>query len=226
MSWITSFFTSSIGGKILMAASGLFLTLFLIVHLSGNLQLLATDGRAFNEYANFMGHNPLIQAGAVVNFSIIILHFIMAIKLTLDNRKSRPVRYEVTNKSSSWASRNMFIFGGIIFVFLLIHLSSFWYQGKFGTMAQVNYEGGPMMNDMYSLVHAKFSQPLYLILYVGTMLFVAFHLWHGFQSAFQSIGIRHAKYTPIIKTVGYGITVLVALGFAAIPIIIFLRHLG
>lgn len=226
MSWITSFFKSSIGSKILMAGSGLFLTLFLVVHLAGNLQLLSTNGQAFNEYANFMGHNPLIQIGSIVNFAIIILHFVVAIKLTLANRKSRPVKYAVTNKSSNWASRNMFIFGGIIFVFLLIHLSSFWFQGKFGTMAQVNYNGGPMMNDMYSLVQAKFAQPLYFVLYVGTMLFVAFHLWHGFQSAFQSIGIRHEKYTPIIKTIGYGITVLVALGFALIPTVIFFRHLG
>lgn len=258
-----------------MSITGLFLSLFLVVHLSGNFQLLLNDGgESFNKYANFMGHNPLIQTVSIANFFFIILHFVMATVLTLKNRKAKTVQYSKTNKSSSWTSRNMYIFGGVILVFIIIHLSNFWFVGKFGSVCnndiaklsiecqnefkelgitnflnsknatckdefaaiksqltastsnysvcKVDYGDGPI-KDMYSVVHQKFSNIFYVIFYVGCMLFIAFHLWHGFQSAFQTIGISHRKYNPIIKAASYFLAVLVSLGFAIIPLIIFLK---
>ncbi len=225
MSWIKNFFSSSIGRKIIMSLTGLFLTLFLVVHLTGNIQLLFDDGgEAFNKYADFMGSNPLIQTIAIGNFFFIIVHFIDGILLTLRNRKARPVAYASTNKSSTWFSRNMLIFGAVIFVFILVHLSNFWYVSKFGSIETIKY-GSTEVKNIYALAHAKFSNIIYVALYVGSMLFVAFHLWHGFQSAFQTIGLAHEKYTPIIKSAGYGLTILVCLGFAAIPLLIYFKIL-
>jgi len=279
MGWIKSFFTSSIGRKIIMSLTGLFLTLFLVVHLIGNIQLLFNDGgEAFNIYANFMGHNPLIQTISIGNFAFIVMHFIMATALTLKNRKSRSVKYEATNKSGSWASRNMYIFGAVILVFIIIHLSNFWFIGKFGSVCEsdiaalpiecqnefkrlggkdllnsttlndcktafsslqntygadgsnyaickVDYGDGPV-KDLYSVVQQKFSNPLYVLFYIACMLFIAFHLWHGFQSAFQTIGASHQKYTPVIRSAGYLFSVLLSLGFAIIPLVIFIKSLG
>jgi len=275
MNWVKSFFTSSIGRKVIMSITGLFLSFFLVVHLSGNFQLLLNDGgESFNKYADFMGHNPLIQTVSISNFFFIILHFVMATILTIKNRKSRAVQYANTNKSSSWASRNMYVFGAVILVFIVIHLSNFWFVGKFGSVCnsdiselsvacqneykklgvanflnsdnancktefanlksqlsattanysicKVDYGDGPI-KDLYSVVHQKFSNVFYVIFYISCMLFIAFHLWHGLQSAFQTIGASHRKYTPLIKTAGYFFAILVSLGFAIIPLLIFLK---
>lgn len=224
MGWIASFFNSSIGRKIIMSLSGLFLTLFLVTHLTGNLQLLAQDGgKSFNEYAHFMAHNPFIQLVSWTNLLLIIpIHFIMATVMTLKNRKSKG-KTGVANKSGSWASRNMYIFGAVIFVFLLIHLNAFWFKSKFtDTLAMVNYGSGEV-KDLYSLVQHKFSNILYSGFYIASMLFIAFHLWHGFQSAWQTIGISSDKITPAIKSLGYFIAIAVSLGFAIIPLLMFLR---
>lgn len=221
MNWILNFFTSSIGKKILMSLTGLFLTLFLVIHLIGNLQLLAGDGQAFNEYAHFMGHNPLIQTISIGNFFFILLHFFLAIGLTQQNKKSRQVAYANDNKSGHWTSRNMLVFGAIIFLFIIIHLSNFWYRAKFGSLPMVDYGNGPV-KDLYNLVDAKFSNGFYVLFYVGSMLFIAFHLWHGFQSAFQTVGVNSSKYTPIIKGVGYGLSLLLCVGFAIIPLVMYI----
>lgn len=219
-----SFFNSSIGRKIIMSLSGLFLTLFLVTHLAGNIQLLAGDGgKAFNEYAHFMAHNPLIQFVSWTNLLLIIpIHFILATVMTLKNRRSKG-KSGVANKSGSWASRNMYIFGAVIFVFLLIHLNAFWFKSKFtDSLAMVNYGSGEV-KDLFSLVQQKFSSILYSGFYIASMLFIAFHLWHGFQSAWQTIGISSDKITPILKVAGYFIAIAVSLGFAMIPLIMFIR---
>lgn len=224
MAWILRFFNSSIGRKIIMSLTGLFLTLFLITHLIGNLQLLAQDGgKSFNLYADFMGSNPLIQTVAKGNFLFILLHVVMAIVLTLNNRKSKG-KTGVANKSSSWASRNMFLFGAVIFVFIIIHLYSFWYKAKYGELAMVTYDG-QQVKDLYSLVIHKFSNPLFAGWYVAALLVIAFHLWHGFQSAWQTIGISSDKITPIIRAGGYLITVAVTIGFILIPVLLYMRSI-
>lgn len=225
MSWFTKTMSSTLGKKLLMALTGLFLIIFLAVHLIGNLQLLKDDGgMAFNIYAKFMTTNPLIKASSYILYSTFIVHIIWSVLLTLKNRSSKNGNYVVVNAAPSvtWSSRNMGILGTIILVFLIIHLKNFWYEMHWGAIGMANYDGQEY-KDLYTVVAVAFSQLWYVVLYVVGMLGVAFHLYHGFQSAFQTLGINNKKYTPLIKVVGVAYSILVPLAFAAIPIIMFLK---
>ncbi len=221
-------FKSSLGKKYLMALSGLFLCLFLVVHLAGNLQLFKDDGgQAFNEYTYLMTHNPFIKVVAYMNYLFIFLHIINGFMLTAANRKARGSNYANVNqsKSSSWSSRNMGILGTLIMIFLVIHMRSFWFEMKFGTMPTVSYDGQEY-KDMYSVVVAAFAEAWYAILYVICMFALGFHLFHGFQSGFQSLGLNHKKYTPAIKVIGVGLfAIIIPALFAAMPLFfLFLNH--
>ncbi|SEJ67549.1 succinate dehydrogenase / fumarate reductase cytochrome b subunit [Cyclobacterium xiamenense] len=225
MSWVSKTLNSTLGKKLLMALTGLFLILFLVVHLAGNLQLLLPDeGKSFNIYAETMASNPLIRVVSIFNFGFIALHAIYSAILTRHNKKSRPVGYAMTKGSanSTWSSRNMGILGSLILVFILIHLRGFWYEFKFGEIPYVTYEGVTYKNG-YAVVSAAFENILYVIVYVVSMAVLAFHLSHGFSSAFQTLGINHKKYTPFIQKVGVGFAILVPALFALIPIIMFLQ---
>lgn len=224
----TGLFGSSIGRKYLMALSGLFLCTFLVVHLLGNLQLFQNDeGVAFNLYTEFMVKNPLIKIVAYVNYAFILLHVIDGFYLTVQNRKARPKGYAMVDqsKSSSWSSRNMALLGTVILVFLVVHMKSFWFEMKFGSMPVTTIEGEEY-KDMYSVVVAAFEQPWYAALYVISMFAIGFHLYHGFESGFQSLGIRHHRYTPIIKNIGtFVFAILIPALFAAMPVYFCLRNL-
>jgi len=227
MSFLINFFTSSIGRKIIMSLTGIFLILFLTVHLIGNLQLLINDGgKTFNIYADYMGNNPLVQFISKGNFFFIVLHAVMGIVLWLQNKSAKGSRYAVKAKNTSFSSQNMAWFGIIIFVFLLIHLYQYWFKMKWGIADDVTYDGVAVKN-LYSLVAITFSSLPFVIFYVISMAVVGFHLSHGFQSAFQSLGLNHKKYTPIIKGLGLGYSILIPLGFAIIPIAFyFLRNVN
>jgi succinate dehydrogenase / fumarate reductase cytochrome b subunit len=206
-----------------MALTGLFLILFLLVHLIGNLQLLKNDGgEAFNIYAQFMTSNPLIKTVSYVNYTFIILHVVWAIILSRRNRIARGSKgYAINKNSSEWTSRNMGILGTFIFIFLVIHLKGFWYEMHWGGIAVENYDGKEV-KDLYAVVAAAYSQVWYVAVYVVSMLLLSFHLWHGFASAFQTLGLNHTKYNPIIKFVGRAFAIVVPVGFALIPILMFL----
>ncbi len=224
MNWITTFFFSSVGKKLTMSITGLFLSLFLVVHMAGNLVLLNPNGaQAFNEYAHFMTTFPPIKVASIGTMAGIILHIIQAIGITMMNQKSRPVKYAHTkpNASSSWASRNMGILGVIILFFIVIHLRSFWYEMKFGSVPFVDYGSGEI-KDLHTIVLAAFKNPLYVLGYLVALGAISFHLLHGFQSAFRSLGAVHSKYTPIIKVLGYAIAIGVPFGFALQPIAAYL----
>lgn len=225
MNWFTNFFSSSIGRKLLMALTGLFLILFLVVHLIGNLQLLHDDqGRAFNIYAKFMTSNPLIKTVSYVNYALILLHIIVAIMLTFANRKAKGGQgYAVTNKSATWASRNMGILGTLVLVFLVIHLKGFWAEMHWGTTIRyVDYDG-EQVKDLYTIVNDAYNIPAYVAVYVLSMIAVAFHLYHGFGSAFQTLGLNHVKYNGLIKFVGVAFAIIVPALFALIPIMMYLN---
>ena len=214
---------SSLGRKYLMALSGLFLCLFLVVHLLGNLQLFKDDGgQAFNEYTYLMTHNPLIKIVAYVNYAFILLHVFDGFMLTRSNAKARGSNYAKVDqsKSSTWSSRNMGILGTLILIFLVVHMKSFWFEMKFGTMPTISYDGDSMeYKDMYTVVAEAFSQTWYSLLYVVSMFALGFHLVHGFQSGFQTIGLNHHRYTPVIKTIGIGVfAILIPALFAAMPL--------
>lgn len=223
MNWFTRLLTSTLGRKVMMAITGLFLILFLVVHLIGNLQLLKSDqGQAFNIYAAFMTSNPLIITISYVNYTAILVHVVWAFLLTKLNRDARgPVGYAVTKNSSAWTSRNMGILGSLIFIFLVIHLRGFWAQMHWGDIGMATYDG-KQYKDLFTVVDVAYSSISYVILYVVSMCVLGFHLWHGFSSAFQTLGLNHLKYNPIIKFVGRAFAVIVPALFALIPIWMFL----
>ncbi len=221
MSWVTNFFSSSIGRKLIMSITGLFLCLFLVIHMAGNMQLLLADSCVFNTYAYDMTHNPLIMVVSWVTYIGILLHAIDGIYITLLNRKARPVKYAVAPTQSTWASRNMALLGMIVLVFLIIHLKQFWYVYKFGGLPEAVTCDGTKYKDLYTIVEQAFKNPLYVGVYLAALVGLAFHLNHGFQSAFQTLGLNHQKYTPTIKTLGTAFSILVPLGFAIQPLYIY-----
>ncbi|MDH4091574.1 MAG: succinate dehydrogenase cytochrome b subunit [Cyclobacteriaceae bacterium] len=223
MNWFTSLLSSTLGRKLLMALTGLFLILFLIVHLIGNLQLLKHDGgEAFNVYAQFMTSNPLIKIVSYVNYILILLHIFWAIMLSRHNRAARgDERYAVNKNSSDWTSRNMGILGTFIFIFLVIHLKGFWYEMHWGGISVENYDGKEVKN-LFAVVDRAYDQWWYVAIYTFSMLALAFHLWHGFASAFQTLGLNHVKYNPVIRFVGRTFAIVVPVLFALIPVWMFL----
>ena len=223
MNWFAKLLTSTIGRKLLMALTGLFLILFLVIHLIGNLQLLkGDDGEAFNVYAKFMTSNPLIITVSYINYACILLHVIWAVLLTMLNRSARGAQgYAVIKNSSPWTSRNMGILGTFILIFLVIHLRAFWYEMHWGGIPTVNYNGEEVKN-LYATVDAAYAQPLYVGIYVFSMLMLAFHPWHGFASAFQTLGLNHVKYNGFIAFVGKAFSIIVPALFALIPIWMYL----
>ncbi len=218
---------SSLAKKYWMAATGLFLCLFLIGHLLGNLQLLIPGDEGmlqFNAYAHFMTTNPLVKILSYITYASIIFHSIDGLVLTIQNNKARPKNYAYSKPSanSPWTSRNMGILGTIILVFIIIHMRSFWYVMHWGPI-----EMDPNGNkDLYTVTVTAFRDGTYglisTIAYVLAMLAVAFHLSHGVQSAFQSLGLRTNKVKNALKMVSYGFAIIVPLLFAVIPVYIYL----
>jgi succinate dehydrogenase / fumarate reductase cytochrome b subunit len=218
----SGFFRSSIGKKILMGLTGLFLISFLVVHCFVNSLIFVNDGgETFNLGCEFMGTNWIIRAMELVLFGGIIAHIILALVLTLENQKARPVGYAKFNgaANSTWYSRWMGLLGTLILMFLIIHLAHFWVQSRFTdnlahTADQI--EGDQI--TMFDRMKIIFSELWVVILYCLSMVSLGYHLLHGFQSAFQSLGLNHNKYTPAIKLCGVAFSIIVPAIFAAMPI--------
>ena len=217
-------FSSSLGKKYLMALTGLFLCSFLVIHFLGNITLF-TDPVQFNEYTRFMSSNPIIRVMEIVLVAGFLTHIIDAIILTRANKKAQPVKYAMDKKQSSWYSRNMGLTGTIILVFLILHLQSFWYEYKFGEVLMTVDSNGDEIKDMFTIVKTAFSEWWYSAIYVLAMILLGSHLNHGFQSAFQSVGLRHKKYTPTIKMLGTGFSISITIGFISFPIYFFIIQL-
>ncbi|WP_439881961.1 succinate dehydrogenase cytochrome b subunit [Pontibacter sp. MBLB2868] len=220
MNWFTKTFSSTIGRKIIMSITGLFLCSFLVVHLIGNFQLFKDDGGlAFNVYSEFMGHNPVIRTLEIVLLLGFIFHIYDAIVLTRKNKAARPVSYANNHpeENSTWSSRNMGLLGTVILVFLIIHLYNFFWRARFGDVP----EDAAGVENLYMVVVDSFQMWWYVAIYVISMIALAYHLIHGFQSAFQTLGLTHKKYTPFIQAFGYAFSVLICLGFAIMPLYFF-----
>lgn len=215
MKWFFDFLVSSIGKKILMSLTGLFLCSFLIVHLLGNLQLLSADGTAFNEYAKFMTTFPPIKFISYGLYAMILLHAVVGLYIWYQNRGAKGRKYKVqTTKNASFASRNMALLGAIMFVFIVWHMSMFWAAMHF----RLSPDEATGVIDLYSEVSGAFSHLWVVVLYVLSMVVIGLHLHHGFQSGFQTLGLNHKKYTPLIKAVGTGFAILVVVGYSIIPV--------
>ena len=223
MSWIIKLLTSSLGKKLLMSLTGLFLISFLTIHLIGNLAIFKGDeGVSFNTYAAFMSTNPLIGTVSYLLYAGILLHVFVAVVLNFQNKSARPVTYKVQKGSanSSWESRSMTLLGVLILAFILLHMKDFWWQYKHngGYVFTNDAEGH---RDVYKLVIEQFHNPFVLVSYLVGLVALFFHLKHGFWSAFQTLGLDHKKYTPIIKALGLIYSIIVPLGFAAMPVLVF-----
>ncbi len=208
---------ASVTQKIIMAVAGLFLLTFLLVHLAINLCLLRNDGGEwFNAAAHFMGTNYIVKVFEVVLILGFLIHVLMGLILQIQNWMARPVRYQVQNKSNtSFFSKYMIYTGIIIVVFLAIHFMNFYFI-KLGLVSNPHMENGEP--NFYVIVQELFAQPAYSIAYVVLITLLGFHLHHAFQSAFQTLGANHSKYTPAIKIAGTIYTFIIVIGFDIIPI--------
>jgi len=209
---------SSITKKIWMAFLGLFLMIFLVVHLGINLCLLRSDdGAWFNAAAHFMGTNYIVKIFEVVLFGGFIFHILLGIILQIRNWISRPVRYLVNNKSyTPFLSKYMIYTGGIVMIFLIIHFMNFYFI-KLGWVTNPNMfpDGEP---NFYIIARELFVQPFYSILYIILFIILAFHLNHAFQAAWQTLGVNHPQYNDCIHWFGTVYAILVPLGFIIIPL--------
>lgn len=223
MSWLSKSLNSSIGKKIIMALTGLFLCSFLIIHLIGNLQLLYNDGgEAFNMYAKFMTSNPIIKITSYLLYASILGHAFYGLYLAYQNKQARPQSYYKFDNQSTWVSRNMGILGTIILVFVAVHMQQFWWAYHNGPLPYRAYASefgkAQVVKDLYQVVYYAFKETWIVVFYVLSMVALAYHLTHGFQSAFQSLGLNHKKYTPAIKAVGFVFAIVFPALFALIPL--------
>ena len=206
---------SSISKKFVMALAGLFLLTFLPVHLLINFMLLKTDPAPFNEAAHFMATFPLVKIMEIVLFCTILIHIIWGIMLQIQNWFARPVGYASGSKSeTSFFSRFMIWTGASLFVFLILHFFNFYFI-KLGFV-----EGNP--EDFYSLAHSLFRIPAYNYIYLGCFALLGFHLFHAFSSAFQTLGLNHRIWTPVLKITALIYSIAIPLSFAFISISLWL----
>ncbi len=215
----TGFLKTSIGKKVLMGLTGLFLISFLVVHVSLNATIFFNDGgQTFNAGADFMAHNPVIRIMEIVLFAGLIIHIVQALTLTLANKKARPVAYAKIDgaANSSWYSRSMGILGSLLLLFLVSHLSHFWIDTKIAVFKHEEH-------NTYLEMKEVFSHWYVVLIYLVGVIALCYHLLHGFQSAFQSLGLNHKNYTPLIKKVGVWFSIIVCLLFAAMPVCMFLN---
>ena len=216
---MSSFFTSSVGKKFIMSVTGVFLILFLIVHLTVNSFLMAGSD-AFNEAAHFMATNPVIMVIEPLLAIGFIVHIIYSVYITLQNQRLRPVHYKKIDRreSTTWPSRNMFILGAFILIYLVIHLSNFFWKIKFGHVDTVMVNGTEMHN-LYGLVSSLFiNWWWYDLIYILGAIFLALHLSHGFWAAFQSLGWNNDLWRIRLKRIAYVFAVIMGVGFSTIPI--------
>ncbi len=206
---------SSLSYKYIMSLAGIFLMLFLLIHLATNLLML--QGRdAFDQAVAFLSANPLIKVTEYVLFAGFLIHILLGALIQLHNYRSRPVKYHVRLKSDTAAfSRFMFHTGAIIFIFLVIHLLNFYFI-RLGLVPLPEYASDT--HDFYSMAVVLFSNPWYSVIYLISFVFLGFHLNHAFQSAFQTLGLNHNKYFPAIKVIGTLYALIVCIGFTLIPL--------
>ncbi len=207
MGWLSDRLNSSIGKKIIMAVTGICLILFLVIHLLNNL-LLFVGQEIFNEnVARLEAIKPFIRVIEVILLLIFVLHIYNAIKLYFQNKKAKPDKYavNVSSQNSTFYSRFMTASGIIILLFLIFHLATFWRSFNFGA----HPEDGS--HPFYAIVQNAFTNPFVSLFYIIAMIVLGFHLNHAFQSAFQTFGWYHKKYTPIVKKVGTLIALIMAI---------------
>jgi succinate dehydrogenase / fumarate reductase cytochrome b subunit len=206
---------SSITKKLVMALAGLFLLIYLPVHFVINLLLLKSDPRPYNEAAHFMATFPLVKIIELVLLGAILIHIAWGIYIQIQNWLARPVGYISGNKSdTSFFSRFMIWTGAVVFIFLVLHFFNFYFI-KIGLVP-----GNP--DDFYSVAHTLFKIPAYNYIYLVCFALLGFHLYHAFNSAFQTLGLNHRIWTPVVKVVAVIYAIIIPSGFAYISVTIWI----
>jgi succinate dehydrogenase / fumarate reductase, cytochrome b subunit len=210
-----------------MALTGLFLITFLVVHAGINACIWANDGGVmFNKAAHFMGSTVVIRIMEIGLFLGIFLHIIQGYLLEYQNRSKRKIGYNVNlgNKGSKWYSRSMGLLGTILLIFFIIHWYHFWIPSRFTGIPgpEMELEGGKHVHNLYALMQITFQELWVVIVYVLACFSLCWHLIHGFQSAFRTVGVGNQKYVELIKNVGIGYAVIISLAFAMMPVSMYL----
>ena len=223
MTW-KQVFTSSIGKKLVMGLTGISLILFLVVHVGLNACIWAMDGgEMFNRAANFMGSNIIPRILEIGLFGGIFLHIIQGYMLTLQNRNKRSVGYAVGyGEGSKWYSRSMAVLGTLLLLFFIMHWKQFWIPSRFTGMGEVQLPNGKMVHNLFALMKDTFQDLWVVILYVIGCISLGYHLAHGFQSAFRTLGVHNKRYNIMISSIGYGFAIIVPLAFAMMPVSFYL----
>lgn len=219
--WLSN---SSVGRKLVMSISGLFLILFLTFHMAMNLVAVFSE-EAYNMVCEFLGANWYALAGTMVLAAGFVIHIIYAFWLTFQNRKARGAeRYAVTNKPKSveWASQNMLVLGIIVALFFILHLAQFWYKMQFNEITGIAPDVDPQ--DGAALIKATFSQPLFALLYLVWFVAIWFHLTHGFWSALQTIGWNNKIWFERWRTISTIFATVIFAGFAIVVIFFYVKY--
>lgn len=213
--------------KGIIAATGLFLCLFLIVHLSANCILLLPEDMArelYNFYSTKLRENPFIKLISYVLMLSIILHAIYALLVTVRNKRSKPIKYAVNHSSenSTWASQNMGLIGIFILLFIVIHLANFWARIKLGIGESVSLDANGY-KDVYQVSYNLFQNIYYVLFYSIIVIPLGLHLHHGLKSAFKTLGFYHKPGLKIIAKVALIYALIMSIGFGIIPFIVYFR---
>jgi succinate dehydrogenase / fumarate reductase cytochrome b subunit len=222
MNW-KDYFSTSIGKKLQMSLTGIFLITFLLVHCYINAQIFYNDkGVRFSEAAHFMGTNFVIRTVEIGLFAFLILHVVQGLLLWFKNRARRSVGYAVSagNKTSPWYSRSMALLGTLILMFLILHLSKFWGPNRASMLT-----GAGELN-LYNMMKVEFQETWVVIVYLLGVIALGWHLLHGFYSAFQTLGLGTHRYKGIIKGIGVAFSIIVPLVFAMMPIAFYMQWLS
>jgi len=213
--------------KAIIALTGLFLCVFLIVHLSANGILLLPEETArglYNSYSTALRESPLIQVVAYLLYLSILLHVVYALLITINNRKAKSKRYTMnqTKENSSWTSQNMGLLGVMVLLFLVVHLANFWARIKLGMGEGVGLDANGHV-DVYEVTYHLFQNIYYVVFYSLLMIPLGLHLQHGLKSAFMTLGFYHKKGLRVLAKVSLVYAAIMAIGFGTIPLIVFFK---
>ena len=231
MKW-SEFFASSVGKKFVMAITGLFLILFLIVHVTVNACMWAMvlvpgdNGEVFNKAAHWLGQTLVPRVLEIGLFIFFIIHIVQGYVLEVQNRQRRGIGYEVPmgSRGSAWYRKSMGLLGTLIFLFLIVHIADFWIPSRFGGLNEIAYDDTPgkAYNNLYGKMMLVFQNPWIVVLYIIGCISLAWHLIHGFQSSFRTIGVSNKRYLIALNSIGWVFSIIVCLLFAMMPVSVYL----
>ncbi|EAY24513.1 succinate dehydrogenase cytochrome b subunit [Microscilla marina] len=213
--------------KWILAVTGLFLCLFLVVHLSANCLLLLPQNTAkslYNSYSATLRESPLIKGIAYLLYLSILLHVLYALLITLSNRKANPVKYVVnkTSQNSTWSSQNMGMLGTLVLIFIVIHLVNFWARIKLGLGEEVTYDKSGN-KDVYQVAYTLFHNFYFVLFYTLMAVPLAFHLYHGLKSGFKTLGFYHHRGLQLLAKLSLWYAVVMGIGFGIIPLVVYFK---